>query len=447
MTIRNIVLGMAAVAVGFCAQADDGVKTTSTKSLESRITELEAKLKDAGVGGRVKGSGIKVSGFVDTSYLVNLADRSKTGPVSGSSAQNTGRVFDNQYDAFNLNAVKLTIQKDKDTSKFPAGFRVDTVVGEDAAIYNNTKTGYSNATMGGDNSVTLQQAYVDLGIPVGNGINARIGKTVSLVGYESADSPANWQFSRSDAFRLVPLTQNGVTLSYQWSDMFTTSTGIVNGYNNASLVNANVGALNYNTDFSFVGRVDVNGPKTKFGNFNAYVSGAVGNDDVGDNTSNDRTSHIFDLGLTMSKVGGVKPLALGYEYIYRSDEVSLGGTAGGRSLDAQSHSVYAKWDWNKWTSTSARYGLSIYDNSAPNSALSFSPLNYSGTIVSPNVEQVENFTLTQAFNVWKDTLVRLEWRHDWTSGTSGGFGPAVSGAVNDIRQEQDTIAVNVVFSF
>ncbi len=59
-------------------------------------------------------------------------------------------------------------------------------------------------------------------------------------------------------------------------------------------------------------------------------------------------------------------------------------------------------------------------------------------------------TLTQAFNIWKDTLIRLEWRRDWTDAPSGiGFGTASAGASSrdDIRQEQDTIAVNVVYSF
>src|SRR5437868_14204331 len=116
MKLTKTVLGLSlAAVVGLTAtvRADD-TPTHGRKSLESRIAELEAKLKDAGAGG-VKGSGIKVSGYVDTSYTMNLSDREITGPVAGSTALNTGRVFDNEFNSFNLNATKLTIEKEKDS--------------------------------------------------------------------------------------------------------------------------------------------------------------------------------------------------------------------------------------------------------------------------------------------------------------------------------------------
>jgi len=147
---------------------------------------------------------------VDTSYTINLANRGINGPIAGSARENTGRVFDNQYNAFNLNAAKLTIEKSKDTSKFPAGFRVDYLLGEDANIINGAKALNANAS---DSAFNFEQAYINLGIPVGNGIDVKVGKMVSLIGYEAIESPANWQFSRSDAFRLSPFTQTGVTLA------------------------------------------------------------------------------------------------------------------------------------------------------------------------------------------------------------------------------------------
>ncbi|MDD2708219.1 MAG: outer membrane beta-barrel protein [Verrucomicrobiae bacterium] len=437
------VLGLA-----FTSFADDARVGSSKKSLEQRIKELEEKLKDAGVGGGVKGSGIKISGYVDTSYLVNLADRANSGPIAGSSNQNNGRVFDNQFDSFNLNAFKLTIQKDKDSSKFPAGFRVDTIMGEDAAVIKNNKLANAN---GNDSDIVLEQAYVNLGVPIGNGIDVKMGKMVSLIGYEVIESPANWQFSRSDAFRLSPFTQTGVTFAYQWNDTITTTAGVVNGMDG---LNGNQGSINFNRDLSGVARMDLSFPKTGAGDFNLFAAGLVGNDNCVYNDANVVSSsenmNIINAGLTWTKPFEVKELALGLDYLRRANDLAAAGTQTA-TVEANAFSQYGKWDWNKWLSTSYRMSYTIYDcypNGQANNYMGYlCPLTARNNSPLQSPQDIYSFTLTQGFNVWKDTLVRLEWRHDWTSCDSVGFGRAATGNSNDIRNSQDTIAVNVVYSF
>lgn len=456
MKFTNKVLGFSLAAlVGFATSSfADDVKGSGKKSLESRIAELEAKLKDAGVGGGVKGSGIKISGYVDTSYIVNLSDRDNTGPVAGASAQNTGRVFDRHYDSFNVNAVKLTIEKGKDTSKFPAGFRVDGIVGSDANVFDGS------GTANNDSKVFLEQAYINLGVPLGNGVDVKVGKMVSLIGYEVAESPANWQFSRSDAFRLAPITQAGVTAGYQWNDWLTTTVGLINGYDNFQIATGGIaGAGNFNTSLAFVGRANVTGPKTSFGDFNGFLAGFYGSEDTGTSTTlNHPESSIIDFGITWNKPFEVKPLGLGVEYLYRHDDISMAAAAANtqtvlQPAGASSTSIYGKWDWNKWTTSSARFSYSQYDNprgSAIGVNNGLGPLVVPVAGFNPSDTDMYTVTLTQAFNVWKDTLLRLEWRHDWTDTPSVGFGAAnatAGAAQNDIRQEQDTLAVNVVYSF
>ena len=72
---------------------------------------------------------------------------------------------------------------------------------------------------------------------------------------------------------------------------------------------------------------------------------------------------------------------------------------------------------------------------------------FSGLAIMPAYTELFSFTLTQAFNAWKDTLVRLEWRHDWTPSSGVGFGAANAPSHDDLRSDQDTLAVNVVYSF
>ncbi|MCC7519313.1 MAG: outer membrane beta-barrel protein [Verrucomicrobiae bacterium] len=478
MNLKNAVLALTVLAfVGFVsASFADDTRVAGKKSLESRIAELEAKLKDAGVGGGVKGSGIKISGYVDTSYTLNLSDRTESGPAAGTSAQNTGRVFDNQYDSFNLNAFKLTIEKSKDSSKFPAGFRVDTIIGHDAHIIKDNTPGFTGT---GESELALEQAYVNLGVPIGNGIDVKVGKMVTLLGYEAIESPANWQFSRSDAFRLSPQTQLGATFGYKWNDTVTTTIGVINGLDapgmavTRAVTDTGVEAANFNTDLAFVGRVDVTGPKTSFGDFNAFVAGLYSNDitsPTGAGTSaatramNRGTTGILNVGGTWTKPFDVKELTLGVDYLYRQDDASTAAWAAGVqnelvSLAANALSAYGKWDWAslgaKWTSTSGRFSYTHYNNNqaqgVPTATITQSPLVlYSGAGANYQDDlDLYSFTLTQSFNVWKDTLVRLEWRHDWTEANTAGFGAASATvpASDDLRKQQDTIAVNVVYSF
>lgn len=449
MNLTQKILGLSAAAViGFAGVsfADDGKGAPSKKSMEQRIMDLESKLKDAGAGG-VKGSGIKISGYVDSSYTINLADRANSGPVAGSSAQNTGRVFDNQFDAFNLNAVKLTIQKDKDSSDFPAGFRVDGIYGEDATVLKNAKAAGGTTF---DSDFYLEQAYINLGVGIGNGIDVKFGKMVTLIGYEVIESAANNQFSRSDGFRLAPLTQTGVTFGYQWNDTVTSTVGVINGLDGLTGAAATSGAINYNTSLGFVGRVDVNGPKTSIGDFNAYVAGLYSDDETGGTSTalNRAKTAEFNIGGMWDRPFEVAPLGLGIDYLGRASQNALAAVAAPAvhnlaSVSASALSGYGKWKWTDKYTSSARVSWTDYGNSG---AATLSPLVLQTGATRNNNESLFSFTLTQAFNVWKDTLVRLEWRRDWTANSNAGFG-AVGATRDDIRSDQDTIAVNVVYSF
>jgi hypothetical protein len=450
ITVIALVAFFETIGSGFA----DNAKVNGKKSLESRIAELEAKLKDASVGGGVEGSGIKISGYVDTSYLVNLANRSNTGPVAGSSSQNTGRVFDNQFNAFNLNAVKLTIEKAKDRSKFPAGFRVDALVGEDADVLKNNKAVGATAS---ESSLYLEQAFINLGIPIGNGIDVKVGKMVTLLDYEVVESPANWQFSRSDGYRLSPFTHIGAQFSYAWNDTVTTTAAVINGWDNEEF-GVGGGSGNFNTDFSFVGKVDVTGPKTSFGDFTAYGVGLYGNDDPSGTatTLNRATTYIWNVGGNWVKPFGIKEMTWGIDHLYRYSQLPTAAFVAGVQneivpVSAHALSVYGKWDWVEWTSTSGRFSATWYGNNRANGVtgnpVSMDPLaTYTGSTRPANTE-LYSFTLTQAFNVWKDTLVRLEWRRDWTPSSGVGFGTANAPSKDDLRKDQDTIAVNVVYSF
>lgn len=505
--LLKLLCGLTAAVVLFAGVpsiADDGGsdgkdgKSVRGKSLEERIRELEEKLKDVGYTG-VKGSGIKLSGYVDTSYLVNFRGHGGSTPIAGagpsastgtSSVFGGGRVFDHQQDEFVLNAVKLTLEKDKDDSDFPAGFRVDLMYGADANVLNNRF--FASAQFGGgepnrddvenDSDFFLEQAYVNLGLPLGDGVDVKIGKMVTLIGYEVIESPANANFSRSFAFGLAPLTQTGVTFGYNVNEFITATIGLINGpdtYGAADASGANTngivnGAGNNNTEFSGVYRVDVKSPDWSFGNFNLGVSGLFGQDsevnitggtpgnhgtDVNDNSA---PINIVDVAGTWAKVFGHEPLSLGFEVFMQSQgnrrSVTTGGAGNGsedNSQDDLTAALYAKYQVTDWLYLAGRAEYWDADSRSAasrgiyNSGQPFSLTPAANQNVTQSID-IYSGTLTAGFNVWKDTLVRLEYRHDEVAGHGNGFVNGQSNQINgspQIRRGQDTIAVNVAYSF
>ena len=517
--LLKLLCGLTAAVVLFAgvpSMADDGGadgkdgKSVRGKSLEERIRELEEKLKDVGYTG-VKGSGVKLSGYVDTSYVVNLRGQDGSTPIAGATGTadpagnptqtqfGNARVFDYQHDEFVLNAVKLTLEKDKDDSDFPAGFRVDLMYGVDAMVLGNRRNiavaegGDTPDDSENDSTFYLEQAYINLGLPVGNGIDVKIGKMVTLIGYEVIESPANANFSRSFAFNLAPFTQTGVTFGYNFNEYITATIGLINGPDNDGVDHFIIGGFtsgnraplsgagNANTEFCGVYRVDVRSPDWSCGTFNLGVSGLFGNDSRVDSTltdgagnfattpwDNSTSINIVDVCGTWARPFGHEPLSLGFEFFTQSQErrmpnVFLGTGVEENSQDDWTTALYARYQVTDWMYLAGRAeywdadGRTAAANGIYNRAI-LPNAPFFGLVVpgwDDNQISVYSGTLTAGFNVWKDTLVRLEWRHDEVAGNQNGFlnaqslifGGTLDTLMPQIRSGQDTIAVNVAYSF
>ncbi len=82
-----------------------------------------------------------------------------------------------------------------------------------------------------ENQFDLEQAYVDVAVPVGNGLRIRAGKFVTLVGYETINPTTNPLFSHSFLFTFAePLTQTGIYGTYAFNDQITLDAGIDRGW-------------------------------------------------------------------------------------------------------------------------------------------------------------------------------------------------------------------------
>src|SRR5215471_13989199 len=160
-----------------------------------------------------------LSGYVDTSAQWNIGSGNDNLPpyrFGGTS----------KADGFNLNVVQLRLDKPLDEASWAAGYRVDMWLGPDANSLGTVSTLHTPTSEGGSADFALRQAYIALRVPVGNGIDFKVGVFDSIIGYESVESPSNPNFTRSYGHTLEPQTHTGILASYRVSDCFSFSAGV-----------------------------------------------------------------------------------------------------------------------------------------------------------------------------------------------------------------------------
>src|SRR6267378_3276370 len=141
MKFNKWTLGLAAVGV---------VSLASAAKAEEKANMVQTAL-----------SSTSLSGYVDTSAQWNFGTgNANTPPYKFGGA--------GKADGFNLDVVQLRIEKPLDEQTWAAGYKVDLWYGPDA----NT-LGTQSTRVGNDFAV--RQAYVNLRMPVGNGLDWKIG--------------------------------------------------------------------------------------------------------------------------------------------------------------------------------------------------------------------------------------------------------------------------------
>ena len=148
-------------------------------------------------------------GYVDTAAIWDFNEGSSV----ANRFVNTGS---DRQDGFNLNAVKVALEKPLDEGTWSAGYKAELFFGPDAK------------GIPGADEFKLKQAYVALRAPLGNGLDFKIGRFDPIIGYEVADSYANPNFARSYGFALEPLIHTGVLATYQFADWFGIAGGVAN---------------------------------------------------------------------------------------------------------------------------------------------------------------------------------------------------------------------------
>src|SRR5688500_7576323 len=145
-------------------------------------------------------------------------------PGTGNANQPGLAYSGDKADGFNLDVVKLSIERRLDEGQWSAGYKFDAVFGPDA---NGLNTGSLGASV---QDFAIKQAYVALRAPAGNGLDLKLGVWDTIIGYETFDSGNNPNYTRSYGYTLEPTTHTGLLATYQLSEMFGIAVGIANTF-------------------------------------------------------------------------------------------------------------------------------------------------------------------------------------------------------------------------
>jgi hypothetical protein len=370
-------------------------------------------------------SSTTLSGYVDTS--ANWRPGKTDGPIPG-------RTFDggDKQDGFNLNVVKLTLEKSLDEGTWSAGYKADLVFGPDANYYGTFVNG------GGAKSrddFNIKQAYINARIPTGNGIDIKMGVFDTILGYEVFESGNNPNYSRSFGYALEPTHHTGILATYHITENVSVAAGVANTYTGG--INGRPARNTYEqadqSEKTYMASVTVTIPDSwGFLAGSTFYAGAINGLNSADVATNSKDISSLYAGYTMPTP--VTGLAAGFAFDYRfngpnsitpTDNWAWAGAIYATYQATEKLKLAARGDWTQGSDGT------FYD---------------SGTLgVSDHPNDLIGLTLTADYNLWGPALItRFEARWDVPLNGDHPF-PGDAGPQDD--RNALTFAVNMIYKF
>jgi len=368
-------------------------------------------------------SSTTLSGYVDTSAIWDIGSNSHNASYTGI----PGRVFDgtaDKLDSFNLDVVKISLEKPLDEGQWAAGYKTDLLFGPDANFYPSTLNGGNTVN---NRDFAVKQAYVALRAPVGNGLDFKMGVFDTVVGYEVFESPNNPNFSRSFGYAIEPVNHTGLLASYHVADWLSISGGVAD------------------TAYSTLGSAPVNG--------SGHVNGAYAESQKTYMASAVLTApdSLGFLGGSVLYAGFVDGQVFGRANGDNSQIVYVGGTI---KTPLKGLSAGAAWDYrndgptfsgateNRVYALAGYLSYALTEKFRANARVDY--LNGDNGIfyVDPNgnTSHLLATTLTLDYSLWDNVLTRAEFRWDHSLNGSTPYG-------NGDDRNAYTLTANIVYKF
>ncbi len=320
-------------------------------------------------------SSTALSGYVSTSV----------GWTPGNTINAANRYsFQKSGDGFNLDVIDIKLSSALAEGEWASGYNVELWLGPDA-----TGLGHNLSTTG---NIAIKNANVALNIPVGNGIQAKIGIFDTVVGYESANSVDNPNYTRSKGYSIEPTTHTGLLLSYKVSDALSVNAGVANTMDGGG--NLNSGSRLNNSQLTYLASASLTAPDSL-----GFLKGAVltagvvdGYNGVLGTLASDPDQTLIYVGATLPT--GIDKLTLGVAWDHLNIDKS--------STDQDALAVYLSLKTSEKSSLNLRAEYNIAGTGAGNA----------GEFLAT--------TLTLDYKLWANVVSRVEYRWDHDLNGSNG---------------------------
>lgn len=213
-------------------QLQDTVSAQSGQIAQQKQVIDRAGIEDVSLGGGAS-SGISsflqnvdISGWVSFTYFHSLEDLDNDDIIGGNSGAAGCCVPFAGRDDNSFSFQQLWFQMGKAaTREDRAGFFTEIAFGRDAGILPG-----GNASPFGGSDLYINSAYVEYLMTIGGqDIKIKGGKFGTLIGYEVAQAPFNWQITRANVYNLLqPIDHTGILLETAWENGFDLKLGVVN---------------------------------------------------------------------------------------------------------------------------------------------------------------------------------------------------------------------------
>ncbi len=205
------------LAVLICAVSGSG-GSAQVPQRESEVAPERERMEEQATEQPAKEATLKLTGYVDATYLYNFGPGDSTNPLNFPS-DNASR------GDFNLSAFWVRLEKELVRGNSPeAGFVCGAMIGEDATYYASADTNTSPS--GPDSSsIYVAEAMARIWLPELQ-MEMWVGKFQSVIGYETIWRPDNpcITFGIADVF--MPQDNTGVLAIFSPDDLFDVGVGV-----------------------------------------------------------------------------------------------------------------------------------------------------------------------------------------------------------------------------
>jgi hypothetical protein len=360
-----------------------------------------------------------ISGYVDVSAVWN--------PGTGNAnvapyAFNAGK-----QDGFNLNALDIKLAKPLEEGQWSSGYVAELTFGPDAGV----------ALAG---AAPIRQAYVAVRVPIGNGLDFKLGRFDSILGYESTDGYKNPNYTRSYGYTISPTEHTGILAEYKFGDVVSIAGGVAN--TDQAGVGTGGGGVNARSTRAeshktYMGAITVTAPESMgalagsalyAGFIDGFGSPAGAFTTQGPGLGSAKAKNEIDVYVGATIATPLKGLRLGAAY----NEAHNFAPAVGVPVNLGYVNTYAG-----YASFQATEKLSMH---------------LRGEYAHAGFGKVLAATATLQYDLWQNVISRLEVRWDHYAGgnttlvpASTPFGGTVAGA--GTKKNEVMVAANLVYKF